>query len=61
MDWYKKSGGISSMDVRNNTNKKPNYLIDLGTSGNLNITAIAQDGVGNIWTGTVEDGVFVID
>jgi len=56
-----KSGGISSLDVRNNTIKNYNHLIDLGTSGNLNITAIAQDGVGNIWIGTVEDGVFVID
>jgi signal transduction histidine kinase/ligand-binding sensor domain-containing protein/DNA-binding response OmpR family regulator len=56
-----KSGGISSLDVRNNTIKNYNHLINLGNSSNLNITAIAQDGIGNIWLGTLEKGVFVID
>lgn len=56
-----KSGGISSLDVRNNSIKNYNHLIDLGKSGDINITAIAADGIGNIWIGTLEDGVFVID
>ena len=56
-----KSGGISSLDVRNNTVKNFNHLIDIGKKSALNITAIASDGVGNIWIGTWEDGVFVIN
>jgi len=56
-----KSGGISSLDVRNNSIKNYNHLIDFDKKGDLNITAIASDGIGNIWIGTLEDGVFVID
>lgn len=56
-----KSGGISSLDVRNNSVKNFNHLIDTGKKSALNITAIAADGVGNIWIGTWEDGVFVIN
>lgn len=56
-----KSGGISSLDVRNNTIKNYNHLIDIGKNGAINITAIAADDTGNIWIGTWEDGVFVIN
>lgn len=56
-----KSGGISSLDVKNNSIKNYNHLIDTSKSGAINITAIAEDGAGNIWIGTLEEGVFVID
>jgi signal transduction histidine kinase/ligand-binding sensor domain-containing protein/DNA-binding response OmpR family regulator len=56
-----KSGGISSLDVRNNTIKNYNHLLSTGKNGALNITAIAADDTGNIWIGTWEDGVFVIN
>jgi signal transduction histidine kinase/ligand-binding sensor domain-containing protein/DNA-binding response OmpR family regulator len=56
-----KSGGISSLDVRNNSIRNYNHLINLDKSDAINITAIAQDSIGNIWIGTLEDGVFVID
>lgn len=56
-----KSGGISSLDVRNNAIKNYNHLLNIGKNGALNITAIAADDTGNIWIGTWEDGVFVIN
>jgi signal transduction histidine kinase/ligand-binding sensor domain-containing protein/DNA-binding response OmpR family regulator len=56
-----KSGGISSLDVRNNTIKNYNHLIDKGKRGGINVKAIAADDKGNIWIGTWEDGVFVIN
>ena len=59
--FLRKSGGISSLDVRNNTIKNYNHLLSTGKNGALNITAIAADDTGNIWIGTWEDGVFVIN
>ncbi|WP_310378851.1 two-component regulator propeller domain-containing protein [Flavobacterium sp.] len=56
-----KSGGISSLDVKTNTVKNYNHLIDKGNNGDIYITAIAADQKGNIWIGTWEDGVFVIN
>ena len=56
-----KSGGISSLDVSNNTIKNYNHLLGIANGGNINITAINSDSKGNIWIGTWEDGVFVID
>ena len=56
-----KSGGISSLDVRNNAITNYNHLIDKGKKGAIYIKAIASDGKGNIWIGTWEDGVFVIN
>ncbi len=56
-----KSGGISSIDVRNNSIKNYNHLINKVKSSAINITAIAADKTGNIWIGTWEDGVFVIN
>jgi signal transduction histidine kinase/ligand-binding sensor domain-containing protein/DNA-binding response OmpR family regulator len=56
-----KSGGISSLDVRNNSITNYNHLIDQGKKRAIYIKAIASDGKGNIWIGTWEDGVFVIN
>ncbi len=56
-----KSGGISSFDVKMNTLKNYNNLIDFGNNGDVYITAISEDSLGNIWIGTWEDGVFVIN
>jgi len=56
-----KSGGISSLDIRNNAIKNYNHLIDIGKRGGINVKAIAADDKGNIWIGTWEDGVFVIN
>ena len=56
-----KSGGISSLDVRNNSITNYNHLIDKGKRGAIYIKAIASDDKGNIWIGTWEDGVFVIN
>ncbi len=56
-----KSGGISSLDVKTNTLKNFNHLIDFNKKGVVYVTAIAEDSSGNIWIGTWEDGVFVID
>jgi signal transduction histidine kinase/ligand-binding sensor domain-containing protein/DNA-binding response OmpR family regulator len=56
-----KSGGISSLDVRNNSITNYNHLIDKGKKGAIYIKAIASDDKGNIWIGTWEDGVFVIN
>lgn len=56
-----KSGGISSLNLRNNNIINYNHLIDKGRKGAIYITAIAEDNLGNIWIGTWEDGVFVIN
>jgi len=56
-----KSGGISSLDLKNNTIKNYNHLIDIDRNNAINVTAIAADDVGNIWIGTLENGVFVIN
>lgn len=56
-----KSGGISSLDIKKNSIKNYNHLLDTGKSGAIYIKAIASDGKGNIWIGTWEDGVFVIN
>jgi len=56
-----KSGGISYLDIKNNSIKEYNYLIDTAQGGDVRITAISQDSVGNIWIGTWKNGVFVID
>ncbi|MFO7672538.1 MAG: two-component regulator propeller domain-containing protein [Lutibacter sp.] len=56
-----KSGGIFYLDIKNNTIKNFNHLIDLNNEGNLRITAISQDNNGNIWIGTWGNGIFVID
>jgi signal transduction histidine kinase/DNA-binding response OmpR family regulator/ligand-binding sensor domain-containing protein len=55
-----KSGGISSMDIKNNSIKNFNHLLKTDDSNNIHVTAIAADHLGNIWIGTWEDGVFVI-
>ncbi len=56
-----KSGGLSYLDIKNNTIKNFNHLIDLDEEGDLRITALSQDNNGNIWVGTWSDGVFIID
>ncbi len=56
-----KSGGLSYLDIKRNTVKNFNYLIDLANEGDLRITALSQDLKGNIWVGTWSHGVFVID
>jgi len=56
-----KSGGLSSMNIKNYEIKNFNHLIDLAKEGYLRITAISQDSDGNIWIGTWKNGVFVID
>ena len=56
-----KSGGISSLDIKNNSIKNYNHLLNIVNSNNINVTAIASDNLGNIWIGTWEDGVFVIN
>lgn len=56
-----KSGGISSLDLRNNTINNYNHLLKSNNNGDINVTAIASDNAGNIWVGTWEDGVFVIN
>jgi signal transduction histidine kinase/ligand-binding sensor domain-containing protein/AraC-like DNA-binding protein len=56
-----KSGGISYLDIKNNSIKDYNYLIDNTNEGDLRITSISQDASGQIWIGTWKNGVFVID
>ena len=56
-----KSGGLSYLDIKNNTIKNYNHLIDLDNEGDLRVTALSQDGKGNIWIGTWGKGIFVID
>lgn len=56
-----KSGGLSFLDIKKNTIKNLNHLIDLKNDGDLRVTAIAQDIKGYIWVGTWQNGVFVID
>ncbi|MGZ0014785.1 two-component regulator propeller domain-containing protein [Yeosuana sp. AK3] len=56
-----KSGGISYLDIKNNTIKNFNHLIDLNNEGYQRITAISQDNDGNVWIGTWSNGIFVID
>jgi signal transduction histidine kinase/ligand-binding sensor domain-containing protein/DNA-binding response OmpR family regulator len=56
-----KSGGISSLDLRNNNIKNYNHLLNLSNNGDINVTAIASDKAGNIWVGTWENGVFIIN
>lgn len=56
-----KSGGLSYLDIKNNTIKNYNHLIDLDNEGDLRITALSQDDNGNIWIGTWRKGVFQID
>jgi signal transduction histidine kinase/ligand-binding sensor domain-containing protein/DNA-binding NarL/FixJ family response regulator len=56
-----KSGGISYLDIKNNSIKTYNYLIDIVNESDLRITSISQDSLGQIWIGTWKNGVFVID
>jgi signal transduction histidine kinase/DNA-binding response OmpR family regulator/ligand-binding sensor domain-containing protein len=56
-----KSGGISSFDTRTGTTKRFSHLTDKIHKGDLRITSIAESGNGQIWIGTWEKGVFVID
>ena len=56
-----KSGGLSYLDIKNNTIKNFNHLIDLDNEGDLRITALSQDRNGNIWIGTWSHGIFAID
>lgn len=56
-----KSGGLSYLDIKNNTIKNYNHLIDLDNEGDLRITALSQDDNGHIWIGTWGKGVFQID
>lgn len=56
-----KSGGLSRLNIKKNTIKSYNYLIDFAKKGNLRVTAIAQDNKNRIWIGTWKSGVFVID
>lgn len=56
-----KSGGISSIEIKTNIIKNYNHLIGNGKKDGINVKAIASDNKGNIWIGTWEDGVFVIN
>lgn len=56
-----KSGGISSLDIKNNVIKNYNHLLNITNRNNINVTAISSDNAGNIWIGTWENGVFVIN
>jgi signal transduction histidine kinase/DNA-binding response OmpR family regulator/ligand-binding sensor domain-containing protein len=56
-----KSGGLSYLDIKNNTIKNYNHLIDLDNEGDLRVTALSQDDNGHIWIGTWSKGVFQID
>ncbi len=56
-----KSGGLSWLNIRTNTIRHVNHLIDPDGEGDMRITALSQDRTGNIWVGTWDDGVFVIN
>ncbi|MFH6768602.1 response regulator [Gaetbulibacter aquiaggeris] len=56
-----KSGGLSYLDIKNNTIKNFNHLIDLENEGDLRVISLSQDDKGNIWIGTWSKGVFQID
>jgi len=56
-----KSGGLSYFDVRHNTVKNYNAIIDEANEGDLRITAISQDSQDRLWVGTWDSGVFVVD
>ncbi len=56
-----KSGGLTSISIKNRINKNYNYLIDVDNKKDLRITAISQDRNGNMWIGTWDKGVFVIN
>lgn len=56
-----KSGGLSYLNIKENTSTSFNYIIDKENQGDLRITAIAQDDAGQIWIGTWRKGVFVLD
>lgn len=55
-----KSGGISSLNVVNNTIQNYNHLLKPVKSAQLRVMAIAQDQKGHIWIGTWSNGVYVI-
>lgn len=56
-----KSGGISSINTRNNQVTNYNHLIDPTGKGNFRVTSIAESAEGHIWVGTWDLGVFIID
>lgn len=56
-----KSGGLTSINIKNRTSQNYNNLIDVDNKIDLRITAISQDNDGNMWIGTWDKGVFVIN
>jgi ligand-binding sensor domain-containing protein len=56
-----KSGGISMLDIR--TNKLVNYnnIIASDLNGILRIISIEEDAFGNLWFGSVHNGLFVFN
>ena len=56
-----KSGGLTSVNIKNRATKNFNHLIKIDKQKDLRITAISQDANGNIWIGTWDKGVFVLD
>ena len=56
-----KSGGLTSIDIKTRSSKNHNHLISIDNQKDLRITAISQDELGNLWIGTWDKGVFVLN
>lgn len=56
-----KSGGLSYLDIKNNTIKNFNHLFGLENKVAIRVTALGQDDYGHIWVGTWAKGIFVFD
>ena len=56
-----KSGGLTSIDIKTRSSKNYNHLINIDNQKDLRITAISEDDLGNLWIGTWDKGVFVLN
>ncbi len=56
-----KSGGLSCLNIRQDSISNYNFLINSTSKDNLSILSLAQDSSKNIWAGTLNEGIYIID
>lgn len=56
-----KSGGLSCINIKQNSITNYDFLINSTDKSNLSIVSLTQDKNKNIWAGTLNEGIFVID
>ncbi len=56
-----KSGGLSCLNIKQDSISNYNFLINSTNKSNLSVVSLAQDSNKNIWAGTINEGIFIID